>query len=102
MSWLVWATTTQWSGRFASGSVHRLSPLETPPLSTELTAAAVLASPAVRLFVERAAGILGGFELGDEDAPLVADICRRLDGVPLAIELACAASQCTSTMLSSC
>jgi predicted ATPase len=70
--------------------VHRLSPLETPPLSTGLTAAAALASPAVQLFVERAAGTLGGFELGDDDAPLVADICRRLDGVPLAIELAAA------------
>ena len=46
--------------------------------------------PAVQLFVERAAGTLGGFELDDEDAPLVADICRRLDGVPLAIELAAA------------
>jgi predicted ATPase len=44
----------------------------------------------VQLFVERAAETLGGFELSDEDAPLVADICRRLDGIPLAIELAAA------------
>jgi predicted ATPase len=44
----------------------------------------------VQLFVERAAASLGGFELGDEGAPVVADICRRLDGVPLAIELAAA------------
>ena len=44
----------------------------------------------MQLFVERAAGSSGGFELGDAEAPLVADICRRLDGVPLAIELAAA------------
>ena len=70
--------------------VHRLPPLETPARSAGLTAAAALAFPAVQLFVERAAASLGGFELGDEDAPLVADICRRLDGIPLAIELAAA------------
>ena len=90
--------------------VHRLPPLETPPRSAGLTAAAALASPAVQLFVERAAGTLSGFELGDEDAPLVADICRRLDGIPLAIELAAARIDAFgvhglaghSTMLSSC
>ena len=70
--------------------VHRLPPLESPPRSAGLTAAAALAFPAVQLFVERAAASLGEFELCDEDAPLVADICRRLDGVPLAIELAAA------------
>jgi predicted ATPase len=42
------------------------------------------------LFVERAAAISSAFRFGDEDAPLVADICRRLDGIPLAIELAAA------------
>jgi predicted ATPase/DNA-binding winged helix-turn-helix (wHTH) protein len=70
--------------------VHRLPPLESPPRSAGLTAAAALASPAVQLFVERAAASSGGFELSDADAPLVAEICRRLDGVPLAIELAAA------------
>jgi predicted ATPase/DNA-binding winged helix-turn-helix (wHTH) protein len=70
--------------------VHRLPPLETPPRSAGLSAAAALAFPAVQLFVERAAASLGGFELGDADAPLVGDICRRLAGVPLAIELAAA------------
>jgi predicted ATPase len=70
--------------------VHRLPPLESPPRSAGLTAAAALAFPAVQLFVERAAASSGAFELGDEDAPFVADICRMLDGVPLAIELAAA------------
>src|SRR5690349_17658950 len=67
---------------------HRLPPLDFPAEPAGLTAAAALAFPAVRLFVERAAASLDGFELGDADAPLVADICRRLDGIALAIELA--------------
>jgi predicted ATPase/DNA-binding winged helix-turn-helix (wHTH) protein len=76
--------------RVESEQVHRLSPLESPPPSAGLTAAAALGFPAVQLFVERAAAILGEFELDDEDAPVVAEICRKLDGVPLAIEFAAA------------
>jgi predicted ATPase/DNA-binding winged helix-turn-helix (wHTH) protein len=68
--------------------VHRLSPLELPPNSSGLTAAEALAFPSVQLFVERAAATLDGFELDDADAPIVADICRKLEGMPLAIELA--------------
>jgi predicted ATPase len=70
--------------------VHRLPPLACPPPSAGLTAADALRFPAVQLFVEREAAFLGEFELADHDAPLVADICRRLDGLPLAIELAAA------------
>jgi predicted ATPase len=47
-----------------------------------------LTYPAVQLFVDRISAIDGAFELNDDDAPGVADICRRLDGIPLAIELA--------------
>jgi predicted ATPase/DNA-binding winged helix-turn-helix (wHTH) protein len=68
--------------------VHRLPPLESPPASAGLTAAAALGFPAVQLFVERAAAAFGDFELDDANAPVVADICRKLDGIPLAIELA--------------
>lgn len=68
--------------------VHRLPPLQTPRTSVGLTAAEALGFPAVRLFVERAAATLGAFELNDAGAPIVADICRKLDGIPLAIELA--------------
>jgi predicted ATPase/DNA-binding winged helix-turn-helix (wHTH) protein len=67
--------------------VHRLAPLATPAVSQELTAAQALASPAVQLFVERAAASLHTFELSDKDAPVVAELCRRLDGIPLAIEI---------------
>ena len=67
--------------------VHRLAPLATPRVSQELTAAQALASPAVQLFVERAAASLDTFELTDQDAPAVAELCRRLDGIALAIEI---------------
>jgi predicted ATPase len=70
--------------------LHRLSPLQSPPGSAGLTAAAALGFPAVQLFVERAAASLDEFELSDADAPRVADICRKLDGLPLAIEFAAA------------
>src|ERR1700751_2634034 len=40
------------------------------------------------MFEERAASALGGYQISDADAPYVAEICRRLDGIALAIELA--------------
>src|SRR5260221_3230315 len=70
--------------------IYRLPPLTSPPSSAQLTAAEALAFPAVQLFVERAAASLGKFELSDADAPFVAEICTKLDGVPLAIEFAAA------------
>jgi non-specific serine/threonine protein kinase len=47
-------------------------------------------SESVRLFVERATLVAKEFELTPENSPVVAEICRRLDGIPLAIELAAA------------
>ncbi len=70
--------------------VQRLPPLSSGFPSDHLGAAEALAFPAVELFVERAAERLGEFELTDENAPIVAEICRKLDGIPLAIELAAA------------
>jgi predicted ATPase/DNA-binding winged helix-turn-helix (wHTH) protein len=69
--------------------IHRLGPLGSPPDSGRLTAAEALRFPAVQLFVARAAASIG-FELRDEDAAVVGEICRKLDGIPLAIELAAA------------
>jgi len=67
---------------------HRLSPLDVPPASVPLTAAEALRFSAIELFVQRAAAKLDGFELNDRDASIVADLCRKLDGLPLAIEFA--------------
>jgi predicted ATPase/DNA-binding winged helix-turn-helix (wHTH) protein len=70
--------------------VLRLPPLEIPAPSACLTAKEALSFSAVELFNERAMASLDGFELGDPDVPVVAEICRQLDGLPLAIELAAA------------
>lgn len=53
----------------------------------------IAACDAVRLYVERAAAMKSGFHLTDQNAPAVAELCRRLDGLPLAIELAAARSR---------
>lgn len=71
-------------------SVHRLSPLTTPPIAPGLTAASALGFSAVELFIERVESSSDGFRLSDADAPVAAEICRQLDGIALAIELAAA------------
>ena len=68
--------------------VLRLPPLACPPEQPILTAAQLLSYPAVQLFVERASARGTDFTLSDDDASAVTEICRKLDGVPLAIELA--------------
>jgi predicted ATPase/DNA-binding winged helix-turn-helix (wHTH) protein len=68
--------------------VLRLRPLECPPDQPGLTASEVIAYPAVQLFAERVGARRGEFSLRDDEAPMVADICRKLDGIALAIELA--------------
>jgi len=76
--------------RARSEWVLRLAPLELPPPAVELTAAGAIAFSAIELFAERAMASLDTFALSDADVPLAVDICRRLDGLPLAIELAAA------------
>jgi predicted ATPase len=66
----------------------RIFPLDFPPADSEQTADAVLCYPAVQLFVERVKARGSNFALTDSEAPFVSEMCRRLDGVPLAIELA--------------
>ena len=66
----------------------RVLPLDFPLDGSEQTANAVLRYPAAQLFVLRVTARAGSFALTDEEAPFVADICRKLDGQPLAIELA--------------
>ena len=64
--------------------------LTLPPADSAPAAVMFAGSEAVRLFAERAAAARPEFELTDANAAAVARICRRLDGVPLAIELAAA------------
>jgi predicted ATPase/DNA-binding winged helix-turn-helix (wHTH) protein len=68
--------------------VFRLAPLALPETDASLTAATAMTYPAVQLFVERAAMCLGEYSLTDAHAPAVAAICRHLDGIALAIEIA--------------
>jgi predicted ATPase/DNA-binding winged helix-turn-helix (wHTH) protein len=70
--------------------VLRLFPLDCPPDDSGLTAAEALGFPAVQLFMERVAANSNRPPLGDHEAPTVAKICRKLDGIPLAIEFAAA------------
>ena len=67
---------------------YRLASLGIPQASSRLTAAEAAAFPAVQLFVERVSAIVEDFALTDANAPAVVEICRRLDGLPLAIEFA--------------
>jgi len=69
--------------------VFRVPSLSVPPENAE-ERSELAASGAATLFVERANTLATGFTLTDDSAPLVAAICRRLDGMPLAIELAAA------------
>ncbi|MDQ3953831.1 MAG: tetratricopeptide repeat protein [Actinomycetota bacterium] len=76
---------------FVRGEVeYRVPPLALPGRAVECTADAVRGFEAVRLFVERAQAADPSFELTDANAFAVSAICARLDGIPLAIELAAA------------
>jgi predicted ATPase len=82
----------------ASRSMLRLSgehefpvpPLPVPPAGAAWDAEAAGRYAAVRLFTERAQAVAPGFRLTGQNVSAVAEICRRLDGLPLAIELAAA------------
>jgi predicted ATPase/DNA-binding winged helix-turn-helix (wHTH) protein len=80
--------TSRESMRVPGEILFRLAPLSMPEVSDGLIAPIAMTYSAVQLFVERAAMCLGEFSLTDADAPAVANICRRLDGIPLAIEIA--------------
>jgi predicted ATPase/DNA-binding CsgD family transcriptional regulator len=67
-------------------SVYRLQPLPVPDEGVPSLDA--VTCPAVLLFADRAAAAMNGFEVTDANGAAVAELCRRLDGIPLAIELA--------------
>ncbi len=70
--------------------VYRMPSLSVPAATEKPDAEAALRYGAVALFVARASALDSQFTFGDEKVPIVADICRRLDGIALAIELAAA------------
>jgi non-specific serine/threonine protein kinase len=69
---------------------HRVATLAVPDPAALPGSNAVADFPAVQLFVIRARAILPAFRLTPANAPLIARICARLDGIPLALELAAA------------
>ncbi|MBK9710081.1 MAG: tetratricopeptide repeat protein [Kouleothrix sp.] len=69
---------------------YRVAPLALPPPAPAPTLDELAASPAVALFIQRAQATRPSFALMPETAPAIAEICRRVDGLPLAIELAAA------------
>src|SRR5216684_2170394 len=81
-------TTSRELLKVAGEHCCRVLPLDYPPDGSEQTANAVLRYPAAQLFVQRVAARAGSFALTDEEAPFIAEMCRKLDGLPLAIELA--------------
>lgn len=71
--------------------VYPVPPLALPPAGpNQASAQQVGGYEAVQLFIDRARSVRPDFQLTDDNAPAVAEICRRLDGLPLAIELAAA------------
>ncbi|RAS26446.1 ATP-binding protein [Paraburkholderia bryophila] len=71
-------------------SVHRLAALPSPDSGTALSTNQASEYPAIALFVDRANAANDTFALTEANATAVGDICRRLDGIPLAIEFAAA------------
>src|SRR5688572_5777878 len=76
--------------RIAGEIPYRVPSLEIPKQDSKLALKALVRIESVRLFIERAAAISSAFPMGPQDARFIAQICRRLDGIPLAIELAAA------------
>jgi len=74
--------------RVRGETVWRVPPLDLPAAPGELTPGELAGHEAIRLFADRAGAVRPGFTLDAVSAPAVARLCRTLDGIPLAIELA--------------
>jgi non-specific serine/threonine protein kinase len=84
--------TSQTPLNFTGEQLLRLPPLALPPAdgSEELSLEAIAAAPAVEMLVTRVRAVRPGFQLTQSNAATIVEICRRLDGMPLALELAAA------------
>ena len=76
--------------RIAGEIVFPVAPLPAPHKDETTSIDALMAIDSVRLFIDRAKAVQPGFRLNEDSVRAVAEICRRLDGIPLAIELAAA------------
>ena len=76
--------------RVAGEATYQVQSLSVPDPQNRLPISALAQYEAVRLFIDRAVAAQQGFQLTPQNASAVADICHRLDGIPLAIELAAA------------
>ena len=83
------ATTREALG-VSGETVHRVRSLSLPQAVSSLSAAALVDAEATQLFLERASAVEPAFRPTSENADAIANICRQLDGIPLAIELAAA------------
>jgi predicted ATPase/DNA-binding winged helix-turn-helix (wHTH) protein len=82
--------TSRESLRSSGEMLVKVPPLAVPPAGSDMSAAEAIEFPAVALFVERVAKVEERFQLTDANAAAVTSICRQLDGLPLALELAAA------------
>jgi len=87
---LTCVVTSQMRLRVAGERHYLVSPLALPPPNGSTSLDTVIGSSSVALFAERALAVKPDFVLSEGNAPAMAEICRRLDGLPLAIELAAA------------
>lgn len=87
--------TSQTSLNISGEHLYSLAPLPTPDAGAH-TVGAILRSPAVELFIQRARAVRPSLTIDTRTASTIADICRQLDGLPLAIELAAARTRILS------
>jgi predicted ATPase len=88
---VVMLTTSRTTLGLRAEREYPVPPLSLPADPSAVPARELAASPAVALFLDRARAVRPGFDLTPDNAAAVAEICRRLEGLPLAIELAAAA-----------
>jgi predicted ATPase len=82
--------TSQETLRIAAENVYPVNPLGVPQLDTSMSSVQMSGYGAIDFFLARATIAVPGFQLDDINAGSIAEICRRLDGIPLALEMAAA------------